>query len=74
MVTFINTGLDGQRVIVFGGSGENITSLINDALYVLDITNFEWSVPNVSGDLLSVREQHTAIVIRNYMVIAYGKI
>ncbi|CAB5202915.1 unnamed protein product [Rhizophagus irregularis] len=37
-------GLDGFRIIVFGGD-----DIDNKMLYVLDTTNFNWYEPNVSG-------------------------
>jgi len=61
--------LDSQKVIIFGGF--RIPS--NDALYVLDLNNFEWYVPNVVGTPPSSRYDHKANVIDGYMVISFGK-
>ncbi|CAB4414074.1 unnamed protein product [Rhizophagus irregularis] len=61
-------GLDGNRVIIFGGFG--ISS--KDALYVLDLTNFEWKVPFVIGEIPASRYWHKANVISDYMVVTFG--
>ena len=62
-------GLDGQSVIIFGGV--NIPS--SDALYVLNLNNFSWSIPNISGPIPNGRYFHKANVIGKYMVISFGK-
>ncbi|PKC67293.1 galactose oxidase [Rhizophagus irregularis] len=61
-------GLDGNRVIIFGGFG--ISS--KDALYVLNLTNFEWKVPFVIGEIPASRYWHKANVISDYMVVTFG--
>ncbi|CAB4408637.1 unnamed protein product [Rhizophagus irregularis] len=61
-------GLDGFRIIVFGGD-----DIDNKMLYVLDTTNFNWYEPNVSGKGPTIKRfDHTANVIGRYMVIAFG--
>ncbi len=72
-------GLDGQSVIIFGGffgdlsGGVVVPSL--DALYVLNLTNFGWFIPNISGQIPKgrIRYEHQANVIGKYMVISFGK-
>ena len=65
-------GLDGQRVIIYGGRG--ITDP-TDALYVLDINKWEWYVPKISGPLPKVvTYAHRSIVIDKYMFITFGKL
>ncbi|CAB4404275.1 unnamed protein product [Rhizophagus irregularis] len=62
-------GLDGQRVIIFGGL--DFTS--KEQLYELSLINFVWRIPKTSG--LAPKESrnaHRANVIGNYMVISYG--
>jgi len=44
-----------------------------DALYVLDLTNFQWSIPTVSGQFPNSRDSHKANVIGKYMVVSFGK-
>ncbi|CAB4393038.1 unnamed protein product [Rhizophagus irregularis] len=61
-------GLDGQRVIIYGGS---ITESV-DSLYELNLINFEWRIPKTSGQTSASREYHRANVIGNYMVITFG--
>ncbi|CAB5209779.1 unnamed protein product [Rhizophagus irregularis] len=61
-------GLDGQRVIIYGGS---ITESV-DSLYELNLINFEWRIPKTSGQTPASREYHRANVIGNYMVITFG--
>ncbi|EXX69140.1 uncharacterized protein OCT59_011319 [Rhizophagus irregularis] len=61
-------GLDGQRVIIYGGS---ITESV-DSLYELNLINSEWRIPKTSGQTPASREYHRANVIGNYMVITFG--
>ncbi|CAG8602854.1 4146_t:CDS:2 [Funneliformis caledonium] len=66
-------GLDGQRIIIFGGANININILLPYALYVLNLTNFEWSIPKTSGKKpAESRRWHEANVVGNYMVITFG--
>ncbi|PKC59466.1 hypothetical protein RhiirA1_492927 [Rhizophagus irregularis] len=61
-------GLDGFRIIVFGGDNTD-----NKMLYVLDTTTFNWYEPNVPGKGHTMKRfDHTANVIGRYMVIAFG--
>ena len=64
----IHKGLDGQRIITYGG----IKGPSQESLYVLDIINFEWYIPKVSGKIPSSRYLHQANVIGKYMVISFG--
>ncbi len=63
-------GLDGQRIIMFGGLEvkEN-----EDSLYVLDLINFVWYKPTVDGKFPSNRYGHQANVIGKHMVISFGR-
>ncbi|GES81373.1 hypothetical protein GLOIN_2v1847904 [Rhizophagus clarus] len=61
-------GLDGFRIIVFGGLNSG-----NKLLYVLDTRTFNWYEPNVSGKNPTIKRfDHSANVIGKYMVIAFG--
>jgi hypothetical protein len=60
-------GLDGQSVIIFRGYTDHY------ALYVLNLTNFSWFIPNVSGPIPRRRTFPQANVIGRYMVISFGK-
>ncbi|RGB37951.1 kinase-like domain-containing protein [Rhizophagus diaphanus] len=65
-------GLDGQKVIIFGGSNNsNLKS--NESLYVLNLTNFEWYIPRISGKIPKNRYYHKANVNDNYMIISFGR-
>ncbi|CAG8746290.1 4916_t:CDS:2, partial [Funneliformis caledonium] len=65
-------GLDGQRVIIFGGANKNGNVLLPDALYVLNLENYEWSIPKSSGKQPEEsRRLHEATVIGKYMVISF---
>ncbi|RIA79410.1 hypothetical protein C1645_840758 [Glomus cerebriforme] len=64
-------GLDGQRIIIFGGYFNN-PGYLDTSLYVLDLTNFNWYVPKFSGKIPNPRVHHRANVIKNYMVISFG--
>ena len=68
-------GLDGQSVIIFGGTAtlNNDPIVPEDSIYVLNITNFEWSIPKVSGQIPKSRVWHRADVIGKYMVVSFGK-
>ncbi|GES82222.1 hypothetical protein GLOIN_2v1656403 [Rhizophagus clarus] len=64
-------GLDGRSVIMFGGRGE--TDLpSSDALYVLDTINFNWYIPNVTGNIPRPRFWHKANIMDNYMLVSFG--
>ncbi|RIA89543.1 hypothetical protein C1645_738564 [Glomus cerebriforme] len=43
-------GLDGQRIIIFGGAFIN-PGYLDTSLYELDLKNFVWSVPKVTGKI-----------------------
>ncbi|RIA96727.1 hypothetical protein C1645_871834 [Glomus cerebriforme] len=67
-------GLDGQSIIIFGGTAtatnDNLTP--EDSLYVLNLNNFEWYIPTISGQIPKSRMFHKANVIANYMVVSFG--
>ncbi len=67
--------MDGKRIIIFGGcSGtERIMFQPQDSLYVLDLITFKWYTPKISGKIPGSRYYHQANVIRNHMVITFGK-
>ena len=67
MILFV-IGLDGQSVIIFGGPEIDPTY----TLYVLNLTNFEWSIPKTSGQIPKGRFNHKANVVGKYMVITFG--
>ena len=67
-------GLDSQKVIIFGGRVITFDNLApGDSLYVLNLNNFEWYVPKISGQIPNSRMHHKANVIGKYMVISFGK-
>jgi hypothetical protein len=67
-------GLDGQRIIIYGGAIANSGNLTSeDSLYELNVINFEWRIPNISGKIPKSRSYHKANVIGKYMVITFGK-
>ena len=68
-------GLDGQGVIIFGGTADiDIKNIdISDSIYALNLINYEWYVPKISGQIPSSRMFHTTNVIGKYMVISFGK-
>ncbi|PKB98668.1 hypothetical protein RhiirA5_431010 [Rhizophagus irregularis] len=69
-------GLDGQRVINYGGYGDDVTKPpkpVDSPLYELKLINFEWRIPKTSGQTLAFRYGHAANVIDKYMVISFGK-
>ncbi|RIA79668.1 hypothetical protein C1645_793942, partial [Glomus cerebriforme] len=66
-------GLDGQRIIIYGGLEQN-GQFINpeNSVYVLNINNFNWYIPKVSGVMPSTRAFHKSVLIGNYMVMTFG--
>ncbi|RIA89146.1 hypothetical protein C1645_806424 [Glomus cerebriforme] len=66
-------GLDGNRMIIYGGIFNNPPGYIDATLYVLDLTNFNWYVPKITGNIPKTRAYHKANVIGKYMVISFGK-
>ncbi|RGB41038.1 hypothetical protein C1646_810931 [Rhizophagus diaphanus] len=64
-------GLDGQRIIIYGGAFDTSNS-DTTALYVLDLTNYNWYIPKTTGDIPKPRVFHKANVIGKYMVISFG--
>ncbi|CAG8759503.1 16272_t:CDS:2, partial [Funneliformis caledonium] len=66
-------GLDGQQLIIFGGRNQTNEQFNRiDSLYTLNLSNFMWNIPKVSGDIPSSRSYHRANVIDKYMVISFG--
>ena len=68
-------GLDGQRIIIFGGDESLAMRNLapENSLYVLNLLNFEWYIPKISGNIPTSRMFHQANVIGKYMVISFGK-
>ncbi|RGB38827.1 hypothetical protein C1646_812384 [Rhizophagus diaphanus] len=64
-------GLDGQRIIMFGGF-YSYPGYLDTTLYVLDLNNYNWYIPKISGKIPKARVYHTANVIGKYMVISFG--
>ncbi|PKC03823.1 hypothetical protein RhiirA5_423171 [Rhizophagus irregularis] len=65
-------GLDGKRIIIFGGIFIN-TGYLDTTLYVLDLANYNWYIPKISGKIPRPRAFHKANVIGKYMVISFGQ-
>ncbi|GES77807.1 hypothetical protein GLOIN_2v1834755 [Rhizophagus clarus] len=64
-------GLDGQRIIIYGGAFVD-PGYSDTTLYVLDLTNYNWYIPNISGNPPKPRIFHKANVIGKYMVVSFG--
>jgi hypothetical protein len=64
--------LDGQRIIIYGGYFVN-PGYLDTTLYVLDLNNYNWYVPKISGKIPHPRAYHKANVIGKYIVISFGK-
>ncbi|CAB4393364.1 unnamed protein product [Rhizophagus irregularis] len=65
-------GLDGQRIIIFGGFYD-YPGYLDTTLYVLDLNNFNWYIPKISGKIQKPRTYHEANVIGKYMVVSFGE-
>ncbi|CAB4394352.1 unnamed protein product [Rhizophagus irregularis] len=64
-------GLDGKRIIIFGGYFIN-PGYLDTTLYVLDLANYNWYIPKISGKIPNPRALHKANVIGEYMVVSFG--
>ncbi|RGB23124.1 hypothetical protein C1646_774972 [Rhizophagus diaphanus] len=64
-------GLDGKRIITFGGYFIN-SGYLDTTLYVLDLANYNWYIPKISGKIPKPRAFHKANVIGKYMVVSFG--
>ncbi|CAB4394376.1 unnamed protein product [Rhizophagus irregularis] len=64
-------GLDGQRIIIYGGYFVN-PGYLDTTLYVLDLNNYNWYIPKISGKIPKPRAFHKANVIGKYMVVSFG--
>ena len=58
-------------MIIFGGPLNEVNSATS--LYVLDLNNFNWYIPKVSGKIPSSRSFHKTVLIGKYMVVSFGK-
>ncbi|GBC15806.2 uncharacterized protein OCT59_027660 [Rhizophagus irregularis] len=66
-------GLDGQRIIIYGGVFNDPGGYVDTTLYVLDLTNFNWDIPKITGNTIpKPRAWHKANAISKYMVITFG--
>ncbi|PKY54983.1 galactose oxidase [Rhizophagus irregularis] len=65
-------GLDGQRIIIFGGFYD-YPGYLDTTLYVLDLNNFNWYIPKISGKIPKPRAYHKANVIGKYMIVSFGE-
>jgi hypothetical protein len=66
--------LDGERVIIFGGTftRDYIDIVPEESLYELNIKNFEWRIPKTSGKFPKTRMFHKANLIGKYKIISFG--
>ncbi|PKY48536.1 hypothetical protein RhiirA4_464166 [Rhizophagus irregularis] len=64
-------GLDGQRIIIYGGIFNN-PGFFDTTLYVLNLANYSWYIPKISGKIPKSRILPKANVIGKYMVISFG--
>ncbi|CAG8495578.1 20580_t:CDS:2 [Rhizophagus irregularis] len=65
-------GLDGKRIIIFGGYFIN-PGYLDTSLYVLDLANYNWYIPKISGKIPKPRAFHQTNVIGKYMVVSFGE-
>ncbi|XP_015688232.1 rab9 effector protein with kelch motifs-like isoform X3 [Oryza brachyantha] len=60
----------GDRLVVFGGSGEGEGNYLND-VHVLDVPTMTWSSPEVKGDAPAPRDSHGAVAVGGRLFV-YG--
>ncbi|CAG8811783.1 6301_t:CDS:2, partial [Gigaspora margarita] len=58
-----------KRIIIFGGYGD--TSSLGD-LWILDITTYQWSAGTILNPNGLILNGHTANLVDNYMIVAFG--
>ncbi|KAF0549465.1 galactose oxidase [Gigaspora margarita] len=64
---------DGN-IIIYGGSTSNSGKVANvfSDIAVLNTNSWTWSVPSVSGTNAPPLTQHSAVLYKNYMILAFG--
>ena len=62
-------------MIIFGGLDTNSGNSFSpqDSLYVLDLNNFNWYIPKITGKIPSSRYFHKTVIIGKYMAVTFGK-
>ena len=61
-------------MIIFGGLNNNRTSQSpENSLYVLNLNNFNWYIPKITGKIPSSRAFHETVLIGKYMVVTFGR-
>ncbi|EFJ20389.1 hypothetical protein SELMODRAFT_418266 [Selaginella moellendorffii] len=64
------TLVDGNRVVIFGGTGEGDGNYLND-IHILELDRMRWVSPAVNGELPVCRDSHTAVAVKDQLVV-YG--
>ncbi|KAF0408745.1 galactose oxidase [Gigaspora margarita] len=59
-----------KRIIIFGGVNEDL-EVFGD-LWILDIETYQWSTGNISNPNNLTLCGHTATLVDNYMIVAFG--
>ncbi|GBC05375.1 hypothetical protein RclHR1_00620015 [Rhizophagus clarus] len=59
------------RIIVYGGTEPLLSITVQDDLYVLNTTTYEWTIPEVENKPIT-KSFHTACLYENYMIVAFG--
>ena len=62
-------------MIIFGGLDTSGGSAFSsqDSLYALDLNNFNWYIPKITGKIPLCRAFHKTVLIGKYMVVTFGK-
>jgi len=65
---------NGDRVVVFGGFDEYSDELFSNALHVLDMRTFKWTIPEVTGEYPSPRDKAMACSLgeNNSLLLVFG--
>uniref|UniRef100_A0ACD6A7A8 Uncharacterized protein n=1 Tax=Avena sativa TaxID=4498 RepID=A0ACD6A7A8_AVESA len=67
----VTTAAAGDRLVVFGGSGEGEGNYLND-VHVLDVPTMTWTSPEVSGGVVPApRDSHGAVAVGSRLFV-YG--
>ncbi|RIB30898.1 hypothetical protein C2G38_2237986 [Gigaspora rosea] len=74
---YVNTDLasmaSDKRIIIFAGTGYTDHSTVLDDLWILDIETYQWSVGNILNPNGLAIFSHTATLVDDYMIVAFGR-
>ncbi|RIB30897.1 hypothetical protein C2G38_2237985 [Gigaspora rosea] len=73
-VSFSAVLTSDKRIIIFAGTGYTDHSTVLDDLWILDIETYQWSVGNILNPNGLAIFSHTATLVDDYMIVAFGRL